>query len=188
LGPYETAIIETVPARGRPAASSGPAPAAKLTAEAPSLLASQRQQFGEPDPRISYSWHGSLDVPETNNAELCILVEGTNVGAAGRITVNGVAAKSSTATSAGQFGSAKARSPENWIWFIVPLQSGLQTFDLNVEIGAEAAAVGVYLRGAASAQPQFAADPDAPFPQFHPDVRPWSQTLAPLQTFSRDGL
>lgn len=188
LAPYETAIIETVSARGRPPVASRPRPAAALAANNPGLIASQRYQFGEPSPRLNYSWRGVLSVPEIKQAELCILVEGTNVGAAARISIDGVPAKPRTAASAGQFGSAKAKSPESWIWFIVPLQPGVQTFDVNVDINAESAAVGVYLRGTTSTQPQFAADPDAPFPEFHPDSRPWSQTLAPLHPLSREGL
>ena len=104
--------------------------------------------------------------------------------AGGTVLVNGREVKPRRSASAGQFGAASTRSPEDWLWLIVPLPKGHSALQLNVAVPSQQTAVGVYVRGFVPARSDAAPDGDNVFPLFRPDRRAWSQTLAPSKVYA----
>jgi hypothetical protein len=184
LAPYETVFLET-----RPAAEVAPEvpPAANpvVTAYAGSPLVGidPAADLEREKPALRYSWSGTLDIPEIAEGELCILVEGDREvdRASCEITLGGQPAKPRTATSVGQFAAAQDPSPDNWVWFIVPLKAGRASFQIEITAAQIQMGVGVYVRGVTPAANDPAPETGAAFPTLRPNLRAWSQTLQPLK-------
>jgi hypothetical protein len=193
LPAYETAFFESVPVTGpEPEIAPTSAPVAELTADAPVLAPrfvsvsglSATNELGG----MRYLWSGTVTVPEIMEPELCILVEGSTAvkNAECKVTLGGRTAGVIRSMSAGQFAAATDASPENWTWFIVSLEKGATSFQVDVGVPTDAAAVGVFMRGAVPATSAPSPETGAVFPTFREDRRPWSQTLQPLTPLSTD--
>jgi hypothetical protein len=186
VAPYETLFLETTTASDDAGfAASAESPVASVEAEAPEISSVAR---GEKQREFGYHWTGSITVPEVDNAELCILVEGPAeiATATGSIRLNGRNARLTRNESAGQFGAAADASPENWIWLRTPIARGTRTFDISLNVPLEGARVGVYLRGTVPASNDDAPDEPAPFPVYQPLQKAWSFTLQPLMALQED--
>lgn len=188
LAPYETLMLETVPASGGHFALP-----AFLRPEAVMSVAAPTVELVRPaDPEkangLLYAWEGSLSVPDVTGVELCILVEGSpqveNTGC--RVWLSGRLVSVRPGGSAGQFGAADQPSPEHWSWFFVPLPPGEHALRLSLDVPLEKTAIGVYLRGFTPTQPGLEPAEGAAFPVSRPDQRAWSQTLLPLKAYATD--
>lgn len=197
LGPYETVMLETVPAGDDPEPLVMRLERARLVGSLPVVDVQQPDyaaHAGDPlaseqESELRFYWKGVLTAPANlASAELCIVVEGgTEVNAAKcGVFQSGVALKVARSGSAGQFGAAIEPSPDNWTWFTVPVPRDSHEYRVYVELPAKEASVGIYLRGAARAAETEPAAPEKPaFPLFRPDERPWSQTLLPLRAYGK---
>lgn len=183
LAPYETVFLETTPAAETPPEIVPPViPAVTVSAAPPRL------QFDSPaDPErelpiLRFAWDGTLLVPEIAEGELCILVEGDRAidRTSCRILLDNQLVNPRLATSVGQFAAAIESSPDNWIWFIVPLTAGHRTFQIELATAQLQVSVGVFVRGVTPAQHDPAPEEGPVFPTLRPTLRAWSQTLQPL--------
>ncbi len=186
LGPYETAILETVPMVDDSAPLAVPtAPAITLESSPPPYVETTGADYdaGFVQPSLLLFWNGRVAIPSVTSAELCVLVEGgpSVDGAACSISVGGRIVNARSAGSARQFGAAAAPSPENWKWFIVPVTAGTHSIQVFVEAPVASASVGVFLRGTIEANHDPAPDEGAVFPVWNATAQPWSYTLLPLQ-------
>jgi hypothetical protein len=184
LAPYETVFLETVPAAEVPPEVPPPASPSVIVSAAPPRL--QVDPAADPErahPILRYTWSGTLQVPGTTDGELCILVEGDRTidQTTCRILLDQQPVTPRLATSVGQFAAATEPSPDNWIWFIVPLAAGNRTFQIEVAAAQLQVSVGVYARGVAPAQHDPAPEGSTAFPTPRAHQRAWSQTLQPLQ-------
>lgn len=191
LAPYETIMLETVPSDDAVLALAPPArPEAVHTPGEPvvEVIATANSERAR---TLSYSWEGSLTVPEDAiGTELAILIEGTPQveNTACTVALSGRAVSLRRGGSAGQFGAAGSPSPENWTWFFAPLAAGEHNIKIALDVPLENAAIGVYLKGVTLAE-QGAVPPEGvPFPVSRPDQRAWSQTLLPLKEYATDAL
>lgn len=194
LAPYETVMLEAVPAgdhtdltvtRTRRNSTLASSPVVVEVYE-PDALQNQDVSITSDDgSRLTWFWKGVLSVPNFSGAELCILVEGGPEvkDATGGVFQAGGATNVRATGSAGQFGAALAASPENWKWFTVPVARGTREVRVYLEIPAETASIGIYLRGTTPTANDRPPVEGPVFPVFHPDQRAWSQTLLPLQTY-----
>lgn len=190
LGPYETMLIESVPAAEGPAvATQDEVPRqVALTAGAPRVSPRSTARLANELSGFRWDWTGVISTADGANAELCVLVEGRPEvsGTLAKFTMGGREVTPRRAQSAGQFGAALDPSPENWTWFIVPLSAGDTAFEINLTVSVAEASIGAYVRGAVAAPSEPAPEVGAVFPTFHADRRPWSQTLAPLRAYALD--
>lgn len=186
LAPYETLMLETVPADETRAVAIVPSMrAAEL--EMAGLPQMSAPVLGDAEMPVSrqYSWRGTINLPAINNAELCILVEGSTeaLKASGVIYVGGHSAKVTRMSSAGQFGAAGAPSPERWTWLTAPLSPGRQTVQLVFDLPPEDLSVAIYVRGAIPVENESEPEAGAVFPAYRPTQRNWSQTLVPAEFY-----
>lgn len=190
VAPYETIILETVPvdeSRSVRAISTGPQ--AALLGGASRVLARAVSSPSEDDRDVRYFWGGTVSVQDVNATELCILVEGDPEvdRATCRISLAGRDVTPRKIGSVGQFGAAITPSPENWTWFIVPIARGETTVQIELNVPADQASIGVYLRGVIAADNDPAPEDGSPvFPGFNADQRAWSQALLPLTSYPLD--
>lgn len=183
LAAYETVFLETVPA-GETSDVAAPVsvPQATLAANEPVLGSGDDWSgLGEAVGQ-RFSWSGTVSLPEVEDVELLVLIEGGAAGeyTSGQIVLGGQQVKPRRVTSAGQFGAASDASPDNWLWLIAPLPKGATRFQLDLRLPSDQMAVGVYVRGTMRAQNDAAPADATVFPVFRPDTRAWSQTLLPL--------
>ena len=184
LAPYETVMLETIPAaEAAPAVAIAEPLVIGVEASAPRLLTGPVGPTAQDTNGLRYYWDGVLSVPEISGAELCILVEGGPQvdRSTCKVMLGGQEVKARKVTSAGQFGAAIDASPENWSWFIVPLPKGITAFQIDLSVLLEEASVGIYVRGYTPATNEPAPEEGAVFPTFRADRRAWSQTLQPLK-------
>ena len=191
LAPYETVMLETVPAGEvselLPLFSP---PEASVFADVPRRFNGPKPQEPGQAGSFHYGWTGSLTVPDVIGAELCILLEGAPPvdGATCKVSLAGSEATVRKSGSEGQFSAAGEPSPEHWTWFIVPVAPGDTTFQIDLDVPLENASIGVYLRGFTRAGNEAAPENVSVFPAYHPEQRAWSQTLLPSKTStSEDG-
>jgi hypothetical protein len=187
LGPYETVLLEAVPAADPeppPAGIPFTPPEVRVVAGPPRLAADPPPEAERGYPVLRYAWSGLLSAADLTDGELCVLVEGDRTIDAAwcRIAINGQEVKPRLATSVGQFAAAMDPSPENWSWFIVPLARGDTRFEIELAASQPQISVGVFVRGTAPAHHDPAAEDVVAFPTVRPTQRAWSQTLQPLRT------
>ena len=190
VGPYETIMLETVPADdsqvvNAPSATPPIAPAGT----APQLFTRSAALPSDDERDVRYNWGGTVSVSGNSPAELCILVEGgTDVDRATcRISVGGRLVTPVKTGSTGQFGAAKDASPENWTWFVLPISPGDFAVQIELTVSEEATSMGAYLRGFVPAGNDPAPGDGTPvFPLYNSQRRPWSQTLSPLTAYPTD--
>lgn len=185
LAPYETVLLTAGPVSSPKPPPAPLQPEAALVAGVPQVLPGSLFSAATDEPsRLRYYWDGVLRVPAVGGAELCVLVEGpTDLNDAEcELMVGGRVVTARKVTSTGQFAAATEASPENWTWFIVPVVAGETIFSLDLNVWADQAAVGVFLRGTTPARNEPAAPGGAVFPTLQPDRRAWSQTLQPMRT------
>jgi hypothetical protein len=188
LGPYETVFLDSLRAtEDAPPEALSEAPRANLIASGSDV---SRSEPSEKESALSYSWRGSVEIPDLLDPEICVLVEGSSevAGTAGNIWIDGRAANVTRTGSAGQFGAAGEPSPENWTWFIARTQPGTHTVEVRLDIPLNEPVVGIFLRGAVTATSDAAPEGVAAFPVNQPDRRPCSQTLQPLTKLSDDSV
>ncbi|MEY4938763.1 MAG: hypothetical protein RIQ93_498 [Verrucomicrobiota bacterium] len=201
LGPYETVMLETVPAGAEPDPLVVRLQRARLESSLPVVEVQQPDyaaQAADPlapekDSELTFFWKGVMTTPgNLTTAELCVVVEGGTEVNAAKCTIfqSGVAVKVARSGSAGQFGAAIEPSPDNWTWFTTPVPPNTpHEYRVYVEAPAKEASIGIYVRGATPAAPTEEADPDRPaFPLFRADTRPWSQTLLPVRAYGPNPL
>ena len=184
LGPYETVFLETRPAaETAPEIAGATPPTIAVEATPPALYVSPVVDPERENPVLHYTWSGTLQVPEISEGELCILVEGDRTvdQTVCRITLGGQQVKPRLASSVGQFGAATDASPENWAWYIVPLNRGNTSFQIEVAAAQAEMSVGVFTRGVMSAPSDPEPAGEVVFPTVRPNVRSWSQTLQPMK-------
>jgi hypothetical protein len=186
VAPYETIILETVPAAESLAAQLQANSAHAAILGGSSRLTRVTAAASENDRDAEYVWGGTVSVQDVIDGELHILVEGGKDvdRATCRISLGGRDVKPRKIVSAGQFGAAIDASPENWTWFIVPVSNGETSVQLELTVSADEASIGLYLRGSVRAESDPAPDDGSPvFPVFNPERRAWSQTLLPLTAY-----
>lgn len=184
LAPYETVFLETRPAaENPPAIATAETPVVSATATPPLFSIEPPVDLEREKPALRYSWRGTLDVPDIAEGELCILVEGDRDidRTLCQITLGNQPAKPIVATSVGQFAAARDPSPDNWVWFIVPIKAGRTAFQIEIAAAQLQMAVGVYVRGVVPAANDPEPETGAVFPTLRPNLRAWSQTLQPLK-------
>jgi hypothetical protein len=178
-------FLETAPVSEEPLEEASSGPVAAFAAE-PRRLADPVTTSAQDTGGMRYFWSGPLVVPEVQDPELCVLVEGgPEVSRSScRVSLGGREVKAIKSTSAGQFGAATDPSPENWSWFIVPVPKGETLLDVEVTVLAEQARVGLFLRGATAVGTAPApTDGTTVFPTPRAERRAWSHTLQPLRIF-----
>lgn len=190
LAPYETAVIETVPATDAPQiAPLSVGPRVEAEGAAVRFQPGTAIPAGE-NPVRQYFWGAMVALDAAAPAELCVLVEGTGDvnWASCRISIDGRDLVARESASAGQFAAATEVYPENWKWFIVPLPPGQTSVQVDVSVQSEQTSIGVFVRGTAAALNAAAPEDDSPvFPVFNPERRAWSKTLVPLATYPEGG-
>jgi hypothetical protein len=185
LAPYETVVLETSPAaENAPEITVSPRPTIQVNAPAPRIHVEPAADPERELPILRYAWSGTLQLPTIPEGELCVLVEGSRTIdlATCRILIDQQPVTPRVATSVGQFAAALEPSPDNWVWFIVPLPSGSRTFQIEVAAAQLQIAVGVYARGVTASRHDPAPEEGPVFPTLRATQRPWSQTLQPLQS------
>lgn len=186
LAPYETVMLETVPADDARVVRPLSSVAQPLPSDAPRRFVSGGVSHpSENESESRYLWGGTLSVPQ-GGAELCILVEGGgHVDRANcRVSVGGRDVTLRKTGSAGQFAAAIDVLPENWTWYLATLPAGETAVQIDLKVLSDDTGIGVYMRGTAPALNEPAPDNDAPvFPVFNAERRAWSQVVVPLATY-----
>lgn len=187
LAPYETVMLETVPAAEAtvpPVAHVGPE--ASVEGAGPAAWIARGAETGSNTNTVRFEWRPALAMPDVVNGELCVLVEGNAAAtnAIGAIMVDGRPAKVRSTGSAGQFAASSSAAKEHWKWFIAPVTAGSHDIFIDVSVPVGTAAIGVFVRGSTRVTNEDAADGVAVFPVYHPDLRGWSQTLVPLKEYT----
>ncbi len=186
LAPYETVLLETVPAGDESALTPlAEPPVAGLDAGEPGVA----PQVMSNSPALHFSWNGTITNTSESSAELCVLVQGSPAvsGATGYVRLSDRTVNLRKVTSEGQFGAALDASPDHWTWFLVTVPAGEQSFQIDLDLPLKEASVGVYLRGTTAALHDDATAGDGPaFPGYRPEQVAWSQTLLPAKTYVSD--
>lgn len=182
LAPYETVMLETVPAGEDATVRAHADAAAAIDAPPPTWSVNPGDEQASQAPSVQFAWEGTVDVPEVAGLELCIVVEGGRgvSDAAVHVTIGNQAVALRNTGSAGQFGAATQPSPENWKWFIAPIAAGTRRISISGSAPLASAAVGVFLRGSVAVENDPAPDEGPVFPTYHPDSRRWAQALLPV--------
>ena len=181
LAAYETLVLETVPAAETEPLAPGRLALTDLAPPAAPATSIDHSDDEQSPSLLRYDWSGAVAVPTIANPELAILVEGPPSVARAfcRVLLNGRIGQITPTGSAGQFGAAAQPSPENWKWFFVPVPPGSTHVQVSLEIPADSAAVGIYLRGLAPAPSAPAPATGPAFPLYRADHRAWTQALVP---------
>lgn len=175
LAPYETVMLETIPA-GSMGASMPPSsdPVATVASNGP------RWETGG-DGTSHFIWDGTVDLPAgVTGQELCIAVNGDAEvkDATAVVTATGVRAPSVKSVSAGQFAAAADGPVEHWTWFRLPVTAGHRSIHVDVRVPLSHAGVGIYLHGGVGVARDSSPQAKPAFPESANLQRGWSQTLA----------
>ncbi len=184
LGPYETVMLETVPAPDEPSPIAASSDAKAIVSESSPSVAVEGMNEDAPA-RLTLHWRGSITLPEITNAEIYILVEGEPAvnGSNAAVLMDSVLSITTTSASAGQFGAAGSPSPEHWKWFSAPIAPGTHTLEIQADVPVTSCSIGIYLRGSTATYSEEAPADSVAFPLFRPQSRGWSQTVLPLQLY-----
>ncbi|MDO8539735.1 MAG: hypothetical protein Q7S40_04780 [Opitutaceae bacterium] len=185
LAPYETVMLETIPAGEETIVHSNPEYKAIVSENAPNVAVREGNDEARIPGRVSYRWAGSITVPEITGGELYLLVEGNPAisGSSSTMGIDGRAQALKTSASAGQFGAAASPSPENWKWFSAPITPGIHNVDLTVDVPLGSCSIGVFLRGSTTGSSEPAPADEAALPLYRPGRRGWSQAVQPLRLY-----
>jgi hypothetical protein len=201
LGPYETLVLEVVPADAVYPAPERPDPGVTWV---PDGAARFERVTYEPEPPAYgpdwtspqgdasevLSWTAAGELRTASPAELCVLVEGPPDGqpATASATLDGAPLPLREAGSRGAFSATGAGAREDWQWFLASVGPGAHRLSVEASVPSGEVCIGLFVRGKEprEANPT-AAQPTPAFPLPPRPGRSWSRTLAPLATVAELG-
>lgn len=173
LGPYETLMVEAVPAvDDAEPVSCAPAPGISWSAF----------ECGKPD-KSTVAMAGNLSIEGVSSAECCLLVEGLPEAADSRaaLFVNGKEVPLAASASRDGFGAAGAGRKEHWVWFTTAIPAGERQIEMRFSLPNPGLRVAAYLRGTADVNGKRTFEPSDPaFPLYRPEEASWSRVLVPV--------
>lgn len=194
LGPYETLVLEVVPADAAYPSAERSDPGLAWRPDRP--VGFERVTY-EPEPAAYgpdwsspqgnapevLSWAASGELRAAHACEVCLLVEGPPGGepAAASATLDGAPLALRETGSRGAFSATGAPAREDWQWFVASLEPGTHRVSFEASVPAGEVRFGLFARGVEAREGAPAVTQPAPaFPLPPQPGRSWSRTLAPL--------